>query len=220
MPNRMLRDWTKSEKVDALSVYAERFFTRLIMKVDDYGCYYADTRVLKADLFTLKLDEVSDSQIAEWIRECEQADLIVLYKANNKFYLQIQDFRQRLDKAKAKFPLPTSGEPLTTSRPEEEEKKNLEEKREQIRGRAPELSDSNLYRQPSIPTIEEVKEQFIRRGGTEEMAEKFFLKHNSVGWFLNNSPIKNFASLIPGYIHNWQQNDSKGQRPKKGAVVN
>lgn len=218
MPNRMLRDWTKSEKVDMLSVYAERFFTRLIMKVDDYGCYYADSRILKADLFTLKPDEISNNEILQWLEECRVADLITLYQVNNKYYLQIHDFRQRLDKAKAKFPLPTSGESLTTSRPEEEEKKNLEEKREQNRGRAPGLSDSNLYRQPNIPTIEQVKEQFIRRGGTEEMADKFFLKHNSVGWFLNNSPIKNFASLIPGYIHNWNQNENKG-RPKKGEAI-
>ena len=31
----MLRDWTQSEKIDELTCESERFFTRLIMKVDD-----------------------------------------------------------------------------------------------------------------------------------------------------------------------------------------
>ena len=38
----MLRDWTQSEKIDELTIESERFFTRLIMKVDDYGCFYRD----------------------------------------------------------------------------------------------------------------------------------------------------------------------------------
>ena len=42
MPNRILRDWTDSERVNALTVQGERFFVRLIMKVDDYGRLYGN----------------------------------------------------------------------------------------------------------------------------------------------------------------------------------
>lgn len=108
MPNRMLRDWTNSEKVDSVSFQAEVFFARLIMKVDDYGCFYADPRLLKANLFPLRLDKVREADLTRWVAECHKAGLIVLYQADNqKKYLQINDFRQRLDKAKAKFPLPS-----------------------------------------------------------------------------------------------------------------
>lgn len=108
MPNRMLRDWTLSDKINSLSVHAERFFTRLIMQADDYGCFYADHRILKAKLFPL-LDGLRDTDISRWMAECHKTGLIVIYEADSKRYLQIVDFRQRLDKAKSKFPLPEDG---------------------------------------------------------------------------------------------------------------
>ncbi|RFM30052.1 hypothetical protein [Deminuibacter soli] len=107
MPNRMLRDWTDSEKMKNLSAQAERFFTRLIMKADDYGCFHANVSLLKANLFPLLLDAVREADISRWIAECEKAGLIVLYQSNRKWFLQIKEFRQRLDKSRAKFPLPT-----------------------------------------------------------------------------------------------------------------
>lgn len=102
----MLRDWTQSEKIDQVSGDAERFFTRLIMKADDYGCFWGDIRLLKANLFPLKLDKIREADITRWIAECVKAGLILFYEVNQKRYVQIIDFRQRLDRAKAKFPLP------------------------------------------------------------------------------------------------------------------
>jgi hypothetical protein len=106
MPNRMLRDWTQSDKVDQITAEGERFFTRLIMKADDYGCFWGDVRLLKANLFPLKLDKVREADISRWIAECVKAGLILFYQIEGKQYVQIVDFRQRLDKARAKFPLP------------------------------------------------------------------------------------------------------------------
>lgn len=106
MPNRMLRDWTQSDRMDILSAQAEVFFTRLIMKADDFGGFYADTRLLKANLYPLKLDKIREADLLRWMAECQTAGLIVLYEVDQKKYVQIKDFRQRLDKAKAKFPLP------------------------------------------------------------------------------------------------------------------
>lgn len=110
MPIRMLRDWTDSEKMNTLSVHAERFFVRLIMIVDDFGCYYANTSLLKAKCFPLLLDEVREADITRWMDECYQAGLIVLYESSNKKYLQIVEFNQRMDKARAKYPLPDGQE--------------------------------------------------------------------------------------------------------------
>lgn len=116
MPNRILRDWTDSEKIKKVSVYGERFFTRLIMKADDHGCFHADASLLKANLFPFLLDEVREADISRWMAECQKAGLIVLYEFSGKKYLQIQDFRQRLDKAKAKFPSPpTSTDSITNA---------------------------------------------------------------------------------------------------------
>lgn len=71
------------------------------------------------------------------------------------------------------------------------------------------LKNSNLFRQPQIPTLEEVKLAFSSSGGTVQMAEIFFNKHSATGWFLNSSPITNFRNLIPNFITNFNKNESK-----------
>jgi hypothetical protein len=107
MANRVLRDWTDSEKVRNISVYAERFFTRLIMKADDFGRFPADTSLLRANLFPYLLKEVTEAQISKWMNDCRVAGLIILYDANGKKYIEIQEFKQRLDRAKEKYPAPS-----------------------------------------------------------------------------------------------------------------
>lgn len=106
MGNRVLRDWTDSEKVSVLSAEAERFFTRLIMKVDDFGCYVRNPRLIRAALFPLLIDEVTELNIISWMNECTDQNLIKCYDVDGKQYLQIIDFGQRLRVKKSKYPLP------------------------------------------------------------------------------------------------------------------
>lgn len=105
MPNRILRDWTDSFAVDLLSPGAEIFFVRLIMKVDDFGRFSADPRLLKANLFPLKAD-LRETDIARWLTECEDSGVIVIYKVAIKTFLQITNFNQRLRQKKEKYPPP------------------------------------------------------------------------------------------------------------------
>lgn len=218
MPNRIIRDWTDSEKIDGIDVYTERFFTRLIMKVDDYGRYLANIKLLKSQLFPLKSD-IRETDITRWLTECKKAGLIVLYSVANKEYLQICDFRQVLRQKTEKYPPPndatqTISECLADVTPET--KRNEVETEGKGRKFYP-LQNSNLFRQPVIPTLEQVEEKFILQGGTKEMAGKFFDKHNSVGWFLNNSPITNFVNLVGPFISNWQKfekNEPINGKPK------
>lgn len=79
------------------------------------------------------------------------------------------------------------------------------------------LSGSNLYRQPNIPSWELVKSVFVRQGGTEEMAKKFFDDYESTDWYRKNSPIKNFVPLVCGYIANWASNLKKDKTPAVGG---
>lgn len=140
----MLRDWTRSEKIVDLTVHAERFFVRLIMKADDYGCYYAKPALLKADLFPL-LDTIRETDLLRWLAECQKAGLIVLYEVESKAYVQIIDFKQRLDKAKNRFPLPTSIDSLAvvTEIPGENEVENeVEEEKRKRAAQAPTPSPS------------------------------------------------------------------------------
>lgn len=103
---RLLRDWTDSEKVNTLSFQGEVLFTRLIMKADDYGIYFANPKLLKSNLFPFKTDTIRDTDITRWLTECEKAGLIVIYEVQSKPYLQIREFNQRLRSLKPKYPPP------------------------------------------------------------------------------------------------------------------
>lgn len=103
MANRVLRDWTDSFIINDLDANTERFFVRLIMKVDDYGRFSADERLLKSNLFPLKTD-IRESDISRWIAACEKSGLITVYTVASKKYLEIQNFNQRLRIQKAKYP--------------------------------------------------------------------------------------------------------------------
>lgn len=105
MPNRILRDWTDSDRINQLSAQAERLFTRLIMKADDYGRYFADPKRLKAFLFPLR-DDVSEPDISGWLADCEKAGIIRFYESDGKRYLEIWKYGQRLRNMRNVYPAP------------------------------------------------------------------------------------------------------------------
>jgi hypothetical protein len=106
MPNRMLRDWTGSDKIDLLSANAEVLFIRLIMKADDFGSFHALPKLIKSYCFPLKADSIRDADISRWIEELLKSGLIAVYTVSNKPYLRINDFGQRLQNFRNKFPEP------------------------------------------------------------------------------------------------------------------
>jgi hypothetical protein len=131
MANRILRDWTDSEKIDLLSPQAEVFLVRLFMKADDFGCYHGNPKLLRASLFPLRLDSIREADLQRWIAECVKAGLIVLYESADRPFVQVVNFGQRLRSMKHKFPPNDSDPPSTVSNsrtndsdppPEEEEK--------------------------------------------------------------------------------------------------
>ena len=78
MPNRVLRDWTNSDKINSVSVHAERFFTRLIMQADDFGRFHASPRLLSSYLFPLK-DDMRDAVRFKLIK-AERKSLINVFE--------------------------------------------------------------------------------------------------------------------------------------------
>lgn len=113
MANRVIRDWTASESVDELSPKAEVFFTRLIMKADDYGNYTGNPRLIAAALFPLKMYDIQS--VMQWMEECEKQGLIVMYTNGGKKYIHIPNFGQTLRRMKAVYPAPNIDGSLRTS---------------------------------------------------------------------------------------------------------
>lgn len=108
MPNRVLRDWTYSEVINELSTGAEVFFTRLIMKVDDFGAYHGNVKLLKSATFPLR--DIKDSNIEDWITELVRLRIVIYYKAEGKKYIRIKEFNQRTRIKISKFPEPEAGQ--------------------------------------------------------------------------------------------------------------
>ena len=107
MPDRILRAGIlTSEPVNALSWPAEVFYRRLMSIVDDYGRYDGRASILRAALYPLKLDRVSEPDVAKWIGECRETGLIRVYVEQSRGYLEVTKFDQRLRAKKSKWPPP------------------------------------------------------------------------------------------------------------------
>lgn len=95
-----------------------------------------------------------------------------------------------------------------------EELEEKESKEEREVSSAISLKNSNLFRKPKVPSLEEVQMNFVSCGGNKEMAEAFFNKHSAVDWFLKGSPITNYKTLIPNFIKIYNENESKSKSNK------
>ena len=107
MPDRVVRqDILTSDPVNKLSWAAEVFYRRLMSLADDFGRYEARPSLLRASLYPLKLDRVSEPDVIKWMGECSEAGLVRVYTVNKKEYLEILKFGQRLRAMKSRYPVP------------------------------------------------------------------------------------------------------------------
>jgi len=90
---------------------ARLLYTWLIPHLDAEGRYSADPDLIKGHIFP-KIKSMTISKIKKLINELAEARLIILYRANDEVYLQLEKFHkyQKIDKnreAKSKIPAPT-----------------------------------------------------------------------------------------------------------------
>lgn len=119
MPNRYLREsYVESEHVNAVGWMGECFFTRLIVKVDDFGRIEAHPKLLRAKLFPLKLEQVRETDVSRLIAECEKAGLLRLYTVNGKQYIQLLRW-ERGRASSSKHPEPPTDSGVCLQPPED-----------------------------------------------------------------------------------------------------
>lgn len=107
MPNRIIREGIlSSQRVEMLSVHAEVFYRRLLSAVDDFGRFEAVPMLLLARLYPLRCQTVKPAEIEAWLRECQTANLVLVYHHNGAPYLEVVDFRQQRRAKTSKFPDP------------------------------------------------------------------------------------------------------------------
>lgn len=206
----MLRPWINSDKVNNISVHSERFFTRLIMVVDDFGCFYADKRLLRANLFPLLLDQVKDGDIIRWLSECQKAGLLVIYDVEGKKYLKIIDFKQRLDKAKSKFPQPVNELPeVVNETPAElEEEVEKEEKKKREGFAPPALDDVVQYMTKKL-------DDFTAMGE----AQNFINYYSSNGWKVGKNKMIDWPAAARGWMSRMKEYGVKVKKTNMDQIL-
>lgn len=103
MPNRVIRQgFLDSVKINAMSEECQNFFIRLALVVDDYGRFDARPELLKSQCYPVSDKRLTD--VSKMLAELKSKNLINLYSVNNKQYLEIIDFNQRLRQKRERFP--------------------------------------------------------------------------------------------------------------------
>jgi len=116
MPNRFLKESVcTSETIDKLSPEAEVFFYRLIVNCDDFGRMDARPAVLRAKLFPLRIDSITESDTARWLKQCQEAGLLSIYSVREHPYLVVMTWRdhQQIRADASRYPDPP--EPLLSA---------------------------------------------------------------------------------------------------------
>lgn len=110
MPNRIIKESIcTSEDIDKLSKDSEILFYRLLVQADDFGCYFGNPSIVKSKCFPLKTDEINSEQVACWLEELENSDLIIRYTGEDgRKYLCFRKWgkHQSVRATKRKFPAP------------------------------------------------------------------------------------------------------------------
>jgi hypothetical protein len=113
MPNRILREGIiDSKAVNSLSDDGELFYRRLMSIVDDFGRFEADIELLRARLFARAYDRWGPSRVSHALADVSGVltddghHLVTVYCQSSKFYLQINNFNQRVRAEKSKCPSP------------------------------------------------------------------------------------------------------------------
>lgn len=96
MPDRMIREgFVHSPRVNTLSDRAECAFVRLLLKVDDFGVYFAEPKLVRAAIWPMK--SVRDAEVVRALDEIERAGLLARFTAPDGLrYLCLLRFRQKL----------------------------------------------------------------------------------------------------------------------------
>lgn len=107
MPNRIIKESIcTSENVDRLSAFQETAFVRLIVNCDDFGRFFGNPKILAARLFPLK--DISTELMGETMRALVDADLVTVYTADGRQFVQMNTWSDHQQKraTKSKFPAP------------------------------------------------------------------------------------------------------------------
>jgi hypothetical protein len=212
------------KKLTEISLQAHLFWVLSWCFSDDSGIIENDPLLLRSQIFPRRTD-IRVEQVEQWIDQLIKARFVVPFTFKGEGYLIHRTFsvHQKIDRPQpSKIPIEvirglfdecsSNDQPCKVMYGKGEESKGVVEPPAENKENF--LKNSNLFRQPKIPELEEVHRVFLQNGGNFEMAKKFFEVNDATGWFYKGSPITNFASQVPSYISSWNENNKKNGSSK------
>jgi len=241
MPRRIIREEIlTSDPVNSLSWGAEVFYRRLMSKVDDYGRYVADLRILRATLYPLQLHKVVNSDIGKWLSNATHAGLVSVYEVDGKSYLEVRKFDQRLRQKTSIYPPPPDGCPsddghMTASGgdlltydsngpPEVEEE--VEEERENpltpLKGEVAAQAPQRAKSRAAPPNLEDLV-SFCKELNLPRTDAEYYDDHwKANGYRIGSNPVRDWKAVIRNHKrHGWlpsqRSTNNPGRSPPKQA---
>lgn len=220
MPNRIINEGIlTSDSLSQLSWFENCVFFRLLVLVDDYGCYDARPAVIRGQAFSL--NSVTDKQIQDALSHLATVGIVDLYTVGGKPYLQLKTWAkyQRIRNSRHKYPTFEESEKSGGSRQVAASRGELPQSAAS-RGLNPIQSESESNPNPREdkrprgfipPTVEEVAAYCKERGNRVD-PNRFVDFYTSKGWMVGKTKMKDWEACV----RNWERDE---QRPIKPGPV-
>jgi hypothetical protein len=225
VPNRIIKESIcTSENLNQLSPEAENLFYRLIVKADDFGCYFGNVKIIKNTCYPLKSDAIKDKQISARLNELVNAGLVILYQTvDGKQYIKLAkwDKHQQKRAKRSKYPVPEAdGATIISSAiicnqmqanvPENRESR-IENRESRIENTEPSVQKLTLSEFKNVKLSEDELKKLYERFGqaaTDEAIEEFG------GWMKANGKAKkdHYATLINWIKRNQEKKPSQASK--------
>ena len=215
MPNRIINEGIlTSDSLSQLSWFENCVFFRLLVLVDDYGCYDARPAVIRGQAFSL--NSVTDKQIQDALSHLATVGIVDLYTVGGKPYLQLKTWAkyQRIRNSRHKYPTFEESEKSGGSRQVAASRGELPQSAAS-RGLNPIQSESNPNPRENKrprgfipPTVEEVAAYCKERGNSVD-PNRFVDFYASKGWLVGRAQMKDWKAAV----RNWEREE----RPAVGS---
>ena len=207
MPNRIIKESIKtSSEIDSLSWFEECVFYRLMVSVDDYGCFDGRVIVIKNELFPTK-ENITTKAVGDAIEKLERVKLLSRYDVDGKPYIHLTTWEehQRVRNKHRKYPIPTLDSNLLTNDRQMSATCQLESESEsEIESES--ISRENKSKSFTVPSVDEIKAYCTERNNNVD-PQKFYDYYSSADWKdKNGNKVINWKQKM---IANWENKTSK-----------
>ena len=224
MGNRILKESIlTSRKLSELTWFEQVLFDHLIVRVDDYGVYYADPLLLARVLFPRR-EDVTAEMLAEGLDRMEERQLILRYTVDGETCLKLVSWEkhQRLRASRKQFPLPEGAENGEEPAKAETEKA-AEEGPAAVSPEAPETPEAPEAPE-ELPVIEIPLNDGTAYGVTRAQADEFAALYPAAdvmrelrkmrGWCLSNPDKCKTRRGVLKFINGWLAREQDKGAPK------